>query len=130
MYTTFIKYSNPEYTNVTRNNHDLLLDQSKPPSYNITVAQMNMMSLVQTTNQTITNPDAYFSGVYLQTYNINNVISFDAYEAVLCSQIYTEQVTPDYTNKVAPYMLCPNKLSDTFIQGTGILLNTPMSTDT
>jgi hypothetical protein len=65
MYTTFIKYSNSDYTNVTRNNHDLLLDQSKPPSYNITVAQMNMMSLVQTTNQTITNPTAYFSGLYL-----------------------------------------------------------------
>lgn len=37
MYTTFMKYSDKQYTNVIRNNHELLLDQTDPPIYNITI---------------------------------------------------------------------------------------------
>ena len=36
MYTTFTKYYDDEYTNVVRNNHELLIDAADPMVYNVT----------------------------------------------------------------------------------------------
>ncbi len=65
MFTTFRKYSDPEYTNVTRNNKEILLDQTDPPIFNITLQQFNLLTQITSKDTAITNTDAYFSGVYI-----------------------------------------------------------------
>ena len=66
MYTTFTKYYNDEYTNVVRNNHELLLDQSNPLVYNITRLELSLLNNISSTDKSIINPEMYFSGVYYQ----------------------------------------------------------------
>jgi hypothetical protein len=65
MFTTFRKYADPEYTNVSRNNKELLLDQTDPPVFNITLQQFNLLTQITSKDTAVTNTDAYFSGVYI-----------------------------------------------------------------
>lgn len=44
--TTFKKYADPEYTNVTRNNKELLLDQAEPPVFDVTRDQISLMNQI------------------------------------------------------------------------------------
>lgn len=90
LYTTFMKFSDKEYTNVIRNNHELLLDQSNPPIYNVTLEQFSVMNLLNSTNSSITNGEEYFSGVYFQVnYNASTKEkSVEYYESIPCALIY------------------------------------------
>ena len=128
MYTTWLKYSDPEYTNVIRNNHELMLSQTEPPVFEINKFQLSLMNRIQTSDLSILDNDQYYSGIYRQTYyNVStNTTHYKYIENVPCSYAFRGATNLSAQMvETLPYMNCMD--AESFdLQGSSDLDGTPM----
>jgi hypothetical protein len=63
--SNIVKYVDPDYSVFFSSSSNNLINLNSPPSYEILINEFNILTTLRSTNETITDLDAYYGGLYI-----------------------------------------------------------------